>query len=95
MPDDWTMVIIVPLYKRKGSKSERKSFRGISFISIVGNVYGRIVTDLVGEELGGFSKGRGCVNQASRRESFRMIKKFYVAHMDSEKAYDEVNRKTL
>ncbi len=40
VPDDWKKAIIVPLYKGKGSRSECSSYRGISFLSVPGKVYG-------------------------------------------------------
>ncbi len=71
IPDDWKKVIIVPLHKDKGSRSECSSYRGISLLSVPGKVYGRILTERlmevtegkVCEQQGGFRKGRGCVDQ--------------------------------
>ncbi len=108
MPDDWKKAIIVPLYKGKGSRNECGSYRGISLLSVPGKVYGRIVTKRlmevtegkVGEEQGGFRKGRGCVDQIFAME--RLVeeylgknKKLYAAFMDHEKAYDRVDREAL
>ncbi len=71
VPDDWKKAIIVPLDKGKGSRSECRSYRGISLLSVPGKVYGRILTERlmevtegkVSEEQGGFRKGRGCIDQ--------------------------------
>ncbi len=73
-------------------------------MSITGNVYGKVIIERVqqlteekiGEEQGGFRKGRGCVDQIF---CFRMVvekiltkgKKLYAAFMDLEKAYDRVD----
>ncbi len=70
VPDDWKKVIIVPLYKGKGSRSECSSYRGISLLSVPGKVYGSILTERlmevteekVSEEQGGFRKARRCVD---------------------------------
>lgn len=45
VPDDWTMVVIVPLDECKGSKSDCKAHRGIIPFMIPGKVHGRTVTD--------------------------------------------------
>ena len=36
-------VAIVPLYKGKGDKYECGSYRGISLLSVVGKLYGRVL----------------------------------------------------
>ena len=45
VPKDWQEACVVPVYKRRGNKSECGSYRGISMVSIVGKLYGRIVID--------------------------------------------------
>src|SRR5215469_6371729 len=67
VPKDWQEACVVSVYKRRGNKNECASYRGISMMSVVGKLYGRVVIDrvknitegLVGEEQGGFRKGRG------------------------------------
>ncbi len=69
MPEDWKKAIIVPIYKGKGKREECKSCRGISLLSVPREIYGRILNERimkktdksVGDEQGGFQKGRGCV----------------------------------
>src|SRR5215469_15679870 len=83
VPKDWQEACVVLVYKGRGSKSECWSYRGISMMSVVGKLYGRVVIDrvknltegLVGEEQGGFRKGRGCVDQvfAVREDYVRSI----------------------
>ncbi len=71
VPEDWRKAIIVPLYKGKGKRKECNNYMGISLVSVAGKIYGRIlnermmkITDKsVGDEQGGFRKGRGCLNQ--------------------------------
>src|SRR6201990_981488 len=43
VPQDWQDACVVPLYKGKGDKFECGSYRGISLLSVVGEVYGRIL----------------------------------------------------
>ena len=39
MPEDWRSVMIIPLYKGKGERTECKNYRGISVSSVVGKIY--------------------------------------------------------
>ena len=40
---DWQRPVTVPFNKGKGDKMECKNYRGISLLSIPGNVYGRVL----------------------------------------------------
>ncbi len=109
MPEDWRKAIIVPLYKGKGSREECNNYRGISLLSVPGKIYGRIlnkrmmkITDKsVGDEQGGFWKGRGCIDQifsvkilVEKMEKYlEKDRDLFAAFMDLEKAYDRVDRK--
>ena len=65
-PVDWVLAVIVPLYKGKGDVHECSNSRGISLLSVVGKVYGRILINrirdrsegVISEVQGGFWKGR-------------------------------------
>ena len=43
VPMDWRGACIVPLYKGKGDKCECSNSRGISLLSVVGKLYGRVL----------------------------------------------------
>ena len=43
----WRYVVIVPLYKGKGKRTECKNYRGISLLSMVGKIYAGISVDRV------------------------------------------------
>src|SRR5215469_16162091 len=99
---------MLPVYKGKGDKRECSNHRGISVLSVVGKMYGRILIErvraltdnLIGEEQGGFRKGRGCLDQVfvvkSLCEKFREKgREVYMAFMDLEKAYDRIDREAL
>ncbi|MCP4337615.1 MAG: reverse transcriptase family protein, partial [Desulfobulbaceae bacterium] len=108
VPEDWKSGVIVPLYKGKGERGVCGNYRGICLLSVVGKVYCRVVIERVrertekwvGEEQGGFRKGRGCVDQIF---SLRCVvekclekgQKVYAAFMDLEKAYDRIDREGL
>ncbi len=71
VPFECRNACVVPLYKGNGDKFECSSFRGISLLSVVGKVYGRVLVkriqcgteSMVGDEQSGFRKGRGCMDQ--------------------------------
>ena len=43
IPVDWTSTCVVSLNKCKGDRYECASFRGISLLSVVGKVFGRVL----------------------------------------------------
>ena len=67
---NWRGACIVPLYKGKGDKCECSNSRGISLLSEVGELFGRVLNKIVragtecaiGEEQCGFRQGRGCMD---------------------------------
>ena len=108
VPIDWASACVVPLYKGKGDKYDCTSFRGISLLSVVGKVYGKVLIKRVREgtegsicdEQGGFRRGRGCVDQifAVRQVCEKYLAKgkdVFWAFMDLEKAYDRIDREGL
>ena len=108
VPEDWMSGCIVPLFKGKGSRYECKNFRGISLLSVVGKVYGRILINRIREKTeraiwevqGGFMRGKGCMDQifivrTVCEKYMAKGKDVYFAFMDLEKAYDRVDRNAL
>ena len=71
VPIDWRGACIVPLYKGKRDKCECSYWSGISLLSVVGKLFGRVLIKRVRagtecaleEEQCGFRQGRGCMNQ--------------------------------
>ena len=99
---------MVPIYKGKGDRRDCGSYRGISLLSIVGKVYGRILVERirktsekrVGEEQRGFRRGKGCVDQIFTLKQLNEKyteggKELHLAFIDLEKAYDRVDRAAL
>ena len=102
---DWNGVYIVPLSKEKGEKCESSHSRGISLLSVVGNLYGTVLIkrDMAGTECAigveqcGFRQGRGCLDQVF---AVRQVCEKYLANgkdvfwvfMDLERAYDTIDR---
>ena len=68
---DWRGTCIVPPYKWKDDKFECSNSRGISLLSEVDELYGRVLIKRVnagtecaiGEEQWVFRQGRGCMDQ--------------------------------
>uniref|UniRef100_UPI003EB93A31 RNA-directed DNA polymerase n=1 Tax=Klebsiella pneumoniae TaxID=573 RepID=UPI003EB93A31 len=92
----------------KGDKYECTSYRGISLLSVVGKVYGRVLIrrvregteGVIGDEQCGFRRGRGCTDQifAVRQVCEKYLakgKEVFWAFMDLEKAYDRIDREAL
>ena len=105
VPVDWVCACIVPLFKGKGDVCECCNYRGISLLSVVGKVYGRVLINrirdktemVISEVQGGFRRGRGCTDQVFvvRQICEKYLAKgkdVYFAFMDLEKAYDRVDR---
>ena len=108
VPRDWKSACIVPLYKGKGDKRDCGSYRGISLLSVVGKLYGRVLIERViectdgaiGGEQCGFRKGMSCGDQifAVRQICEKKLEKHqevFWAFMDLEKAYDRIDREAL
>ncbi|MCP3680826.1 MAG: reverse transcriptase family protein [Gammaproteobacteria bacterium] len=108
VPEDWKSGRVVPLYKGKGEREVCGNHRGICLLSVVGKIYSRMVIDrvrnitekLVGEEQGGFRKGRGCVDQIFTlrhivEKCLEKRGKGFAAFMDLEKANDRMDKQGL
>ena len=108
VPVDWVCACIVPLFKGKGDVCECCNYRGISLLSVVGKVYGRVLINrirdktemVISEVQGGFRRGRGCTDQVFvvRQICEKYLAKgkdVYFAFMDLEKAYDRVDRDAM
>ena len=101
VPMDWRGACIVPLSKGMGDKSECSNSRGISLLSVVGKLYGRVLIVRVragtecalGEEQCGFRQGKACMDQvfAVRQVCEKYLangKDVFWAFINLEKAYD-------
>ena len=74
---------MVPLYKGKGDRLVYGNSRGISLLSVIGKLYGKVLITrirgktegVLGEEQCGFRKERGCVDQIPFHSKKRYVKK--------------------
>ena len=100
VPVDWVIACMAPLYKGKGDVHECSNFRGISLLTVVGKVYGRVLINRIRDKTenviakvqGGFRRGRGCTDQIfiARQICEKYLgkgKDVYFAFLDLEKAY--------
>ena len=108
VPEDWQNAIVVPIWKKKGSKKDCSTYRGISLLSHVGKMYAKILEQstraktehLLSDAQFGFRKGRGCTDAifALRQLCERSIEynqDLHLVFVDQEKAFDRVNRDKL
>ncbi|CAJ1439366.1 unnamed protein product [Effrenium voratum] len=110
-PEVWNRGIVVPLWKKKGDRSNKNTWRGICLLSVGSNLLARVVaqrTQLwsdgwLSEEQAGFRKGRGVddVLQVTRRitEEAATTKPsddvILIRLFDIEKAYPRVSKDSL
>ena len=100
--------VIVPIWKKKGSKRDCGMYRGISLLSHVGKMYAKVleqrarynVEPFLSEAQIDFRKGRGCTDAifALRQLSEKVIehdREPNIVFVDQEKAFDRVNRDKL
>ena len=102
---DWCGACILSLYKGNGDKCECSNPKSISLLSVVGELFGRVLIKriraetecAIGDEQCGNRQGRGCMDQVF---AVRQVCKTYLANgkdvfwafMDLEKAYDTIDR---
>ena len=110
-PAEWSTGIVVPLWKNKGSKQDKNTYRGITLLSVGSKLLARVVAQRVqiwsepwlAEEQMGFRRGRGVddVLQVTRRiveegtASRPSNAVMLIRLFDIEKAYPRVSRDSL
>ena len=100
VPMDWRGASIVPLWKGKGDKYVYINSRGISLLSVVGKLYGRVsikrVRDgtecAIGEESFGLSQCRGCMEQVF---AVRLVCEKYLANGKNVKRWWILTRRMI
>jgi len=110
IPEKWFCGTIIPLYKKKGDKSNTDNYRGITIMSCLGKLFTSIINsrltrfvdnlELIGAEQAGFRKGFSTVDHLF---TFKCIidlylsrkKKLFCAFIDYKKAFDSVDRLCL
>ena len=109
-PDEWKVGLVVPLWKRKGDKADRNTWRGITLLSVGTKVMARLITNRLTrwsnpwlhESQTGFRSGCGTddVHQVSRRVAEEISRTssdevVLIRFFDIEKAYPRVCRPAM
>ena len=107
-PETRSLQSLYLFVRRVVRRLECTNYRGISLLSVVGEVFARVLYDRVKgltegsvmDEQGGFRSGRGCLDQifAVKQVIEKMIEKdkvLFMVFIDLEKAYDNVCREKL
>ena len=107
-PVEWKRALLVALYKGKGERKVRDSYRGISLLSTPGKVYVLVILAKISSHIdaqlldnqSAFRKGRGLTDALFTIR--QVISKYvafdqplFMAFVDLRKAYDSVPRDTL
>jgi hypothetical protein len=110
VPTNWTIGIIKPLYKNKGSKVDPDNYRGITLLSCLGKLFTGTINyrleqflndaGTIGPEQAGFRKGHSTIDHVFVLHNLINIylqkgKRLYGCFVDYRKAFDSVDRVEL
>ena len=108
IPGDWRKGVIIPLWKKKGSRSDCSNYRGITLLSVPGKLFSMVLLDRCRSiirkirrlEQAGFMSDRSTIEQiftirqiVENTTEFRQ--KAFIAFVDFHAAFDSVDRKAL
>ena len=108
-PESWGNGIIVPIFKG-GNKNEQQNYRGITLINILAKIYSTLLSNrlskwvkknkVVIENQYGFQKGKSTndcifILHTLIAKTLSQKKKLYVAFLDWEKMFDNIDRSFL
>ena len=110
IPEDWTVGVILPLFKNKGSPEDPSNYRGITLLSCLGKLFTAILNGRInkfmnqngflGNEQAGFRSGHSTMDHVfvlhHILDYYRQRgKAIYCAFVDYSKAFDLINRSAL
>ena len=110
VPDDWTIGIILPLFKKKGVAEDPNNYRGITLLSCISKLFTAILNQRInkfmnengklGNEQAGFRSGQSTMDHVfvlhHILDYYRQKgKPIYCVFVDYSKAFDLVNRSAL
>ena len=108
MVREWSMTILIKLYKNKGDRKICDNYRGIALLNITSKIFSRIILNRIQELIDhqlletqfGFRSDRSTIDQIftlkmtmEKRREFN--KPLFMCFIDITKAYDSVNREPL
>ncbi|BHF72286.1 hypothetical protein SprV_0401535000 [Sparganum proliferum] len=107
VPDDWGLGILVPILK-KGDKTRRENYRGISLIDVAAKIFAIVLLrrfqavrdSRTRPNQAGFRAGRGCADQIFTLRRILEFRHSYqqptaVCFIDFAAAFDSVHRESL
>ena len=110
VPYDWSVGLIVPIFKKKGSPFDPGNYRGITLLSCLGKLFTLSVNirltqfatnqGIIGEEQAAFREGYSTMDHAFVLNELINIylhnnKRLYGCFIDYKKAFDTINRNAL
>jgi len=110
IPQQWSLIETIMLYKGKGSATEPENYRGISLVQNITKLFTQILltrieawaeeNDIIPEFQTGFRRGRGCMDNIFTLSStifanFQRGNKIYVAFVDFARAFDSIEHNKL
>ena len=107
-PESWAEGLIVPIYKKKGSKEDPNNYRGVTLLSCLGKYFNSILNarfkkvsnKLISQIQAGFREGFSTMDHVFTIVSIinlyeKMGLNLYVAFIDYQKAFDTIWRDGL
>ena len=110
VPHDWSIGLIVPIFKKKGTKLDPNNYRGITLLSCIGKLFTMCINvrltkfvtdrDIIGEEQAAFREGYSTMDHAFVLNELINLylhknKRLYCCFIDYQKAFDTINRSAL
>ena len=110
VPHDWSIGLIVPIFKKKGSKFDPNNYRGITLLSCLGKLFTlcinsrltKFLTDraIIGEEQAAFREDYSTLDHVFVLNELVNLylhknKRMYCCFIDYQKAFDTINRSAL
>ena len=110
VPLSWSVGIIKPIYKKRGSPDDPNNYRGITLLSCLSKLFTAVINErlstyletegLLGEEQAAFRRGYSTIDHVFVLHSILTLylkdkKRVYCAFVDYRKAFDLINRVSL
>ena len=110
IPEEWLTGLIIPIFKKKGSKEDCNNYRGITLLSCLGKLFTSILNNrlyafceenkILGESQAGFRKGYSTLDHIFVLKNAIDLfltekKKLFCCFVDYTKAFDMVWREAL
>jgi hypothetical protein len=111
IPEEWSIGIIIPIYKKKGDINDPDNYRGITLLSCLAKVFTSVLNNrltefledfkIIGEEQAGFRKGYSTTDHIFSLYCIISLylnclkKNLYCGFIDYRKAFDSVRHQAL